>query len=141
MKWKVILALVIAILFCWLMGGLSFAGEYTAKGGEDCAKAAKNCKCICNSDELAKMNKITDPKAKLIAGQKLICLTEKEVEAAKKWCENKHKEFEYGTGEYSKNFADLNNLRAKRIEYNTDDPVPYGIYFTEVLEYAKKTGK
>lgn len=138
MKWKIVLALVITVLFCSLMGGLSFAGEYIAKGGEDCAKAAKNCKCICNGDEFAKMNKITDPMAPLAAGQKLICLTKDEVEIAKKWCENKHKSLEHGTGDYSKNFSALNNLKAKRIEYNINDPVPYGIYYTEVLEYANK---
>ena len=113
------------------------AGEYVAKQGDTWAKVAKATGNTVK--QLGLMNKIKDPKDAdpVPAGKKLVTLSKDEIETALKWCEKHHKELLHGTGDYSKNFSALNNLKSNRIEYSPDDPVPYGIRFTEVLEYAK----
>ena len=130
---------VITLLLAWGAGGICLASEYIAKGGEDCAKAAESCGCVCDGQQMATMNKIADPKAPLAAGQKLVCLSEDEVDQALKYLEKRKKELDYGTGEFTKIFGDWSNLKDKpvRIEYIPDEQYPYGIRFTEVLEYAE----
>ena len=131
--------LLIFVFVCALSisSGVVVAGEYVAKQGDTWAKVTKVTGNTVN--ELAKMNKLKDIKDSdsISAGKKIIFLCKKDVECALKWCEKRHKELSYGTGEYSKNFSAMTNLKANRIEYAADDPVPYGIRFTEVLEYAK----
>jgi hypothetical protein len=123
-----------ALLISSSMAG---AGEYVAKQGDTWAKVAKATGHTVK--QLGLMNKIKEPKDSdpVPAGKKIITLSKEDIECAVKCCEKRHKEFSYGTGEYSKNFAALTNLKAKRFEYSPDDPYPYGIRFTEVLEYAK----
>jgi len=112
------------------------AGEYVAKQGDTWAKVAKATGNTVK--QLGLMNKVKDPKDSdpVPAGKKIVTLSKDDIENALKWCEKRHKELSYGTGEYSKNFSAMSNLKANRIEYAADDPVPYGIVFTEVLEYA-----
>ena len=85
------------------------------------------------------MNKLKDIKDAdpVAAGTKILFLSKEEMEDALKWCEQRKKEVSYGTGEYSKYYAALTSLKSKRIEYCADDPYPYGVRFTEVIEYAK----
>ena len=113
------------------------AGEYVAKQGDTWAKVAKATGNTVK--QLGLMNKIKDPKDAdpVPAGKKIVTLSKDDIENALKWCEKRHKELSYGTGEFTKNFSAINNLKANRFEYSPDDPVPYGIRFTEVLEYSK----
>jgi len=139
--YRVILLVFVFMCFLSFSSGIAVAGEYVAKQGDTWAKVAK---ATGNKvDELAKMNKVKDIKDSdpVSTGQKVIFLGKDDIDDAKQWCEKRHKELDYGTGEYSKNFAALNNLKAKRFEYSPDDPYPYGIRFTEVFEYAEKWRK
>jgi len=135
--YKGILLIFVFVCALSISSGVVVAGEYVAKQGDTWAKVAKTTGNTVN--ELAKMNKLKDIKDAdaVPAGKKIIFLCKKEIENALKYCNKHHKDLEHGTGDYSKNFSAMNNLRANRIEYAADDPVPYGILFTDVLEYAK----
>ena len=120
-----------------LSSSRAVAGEYVAKQGDTWAKVAKATRNTVK--QLGLMNKVKDPKDSdpVPAGKKIVTLSKDDIENALKWYEKRHKELSYGTGEYSKNFSAMTNLKANRFEYSPDDPYPYGIRFTEVLEYAK----
>ena len=136
--YKGILLIFVFVCALSISSGVVVAGEYVAKQGDTWDKVAKTTGNTVN--ELAKMNKLKDIKDtdSVPAGKKIIFLGKNDIENALKWCNKHHKELEHGTGDYSKNFSALSNLRSNRIEYSADDPVPYGIRFTDVLEYAKR---
>ena len=130
--------LTFVILFAFsIFSVVAVAGEYVAKQGDTWAKVAKETGNSVN--ELAKMNKLKDIKDSdaVPAGQKIIFLGKKDIEDALKWAEQEKKRVSYGTGEYSTYMQAYTNLKSKRIEYSPDDPYPYGIRFTQALEYAK----
>lgn len=131
--------LLVFVVVCTLSisSGMAVAGEYVAKQGDTWAKAAKATGNTVS--ELAKMNKVKAPKDSdpVPAGQKIVFLSKDDVECALQWCEKRRGALSYGTGEFTKVLQALTDLKNKRIEYSPDDPYPYGIRFTDVLEYAK----
>ena len=122
-----------------ISSGVAVAGEYVAKQGDTWAKVSKETGNTVS--ELAKMNKLDVCKESdsVPAGKKIICLSKDEIEDALKYLAKRKGELSYGTGEYSKIFADWNNLKDReiRVEYSPDDPYPYGTRFTEIIKYAE----
>lgn len=119
--------------------GVAVCGEYVAKQGDTWAKVAKETGNTVN--DLAKMNKLKDLKDSdsVPAGQNVTFLSKDEIQDALKYLVKRKGELSYGTGEYSKIFADWNNLKDKeiRVEYSPDDPYPYGTRFTDIIKYAE----
>ena len=124
------------VLMMW--AGSARAAEYIAKEGDTWAKV---CKATGNTvQQLAKMNKITEPKDSdpVAAGQKIVYLSSDDIECARKYCKKRLGEVSYGTGDYMKLISAKANLQGERFEYSAEARYPYGIRFNEVIELADK---